>query len=504
MPRGGFLIELRGRVSLVCATLLALVAVVAVVADGHRAVAGISRPYDIDQFRDLAAARSIADGHPLRDPDYRGETIWYSPLLPAVIAFLTRSTHADVATVFVQAGPFLNALPVIALFAMVATFFGPWPGLVAVLSLLFSPPHNNPAWATPTYSPWLFPATLAPAFFYAGLLCCWVAARRNRPGWWVAAGASLGLTFLAHTAAALILGPCCLLAIFVARPAGASDGSRGSVRARAAAILFGTAIVIAAPVLWSIVFRYHMRILNPAPNNWVWAPLRLEYLRDWLRSWVSYGSIPPIVGVAVAVARLRRHVAAKLVLCWAAVTSLLLAYGFVQQAVGFDRLPALVPHYHFYVYFLAVGHVFTGIGVWAIVSSAARILGEGLAGIAPGVAAAASATVVVLLAGAYVGANLPAYHRRPGFHHDRSIATDRALDQAAADVTRRLRSETPADAVVLASQEHSIFDIAPAGRGVVVVPESSPIRSSTMKRARPTGDIWSTRSRMAMRAAFRR
>ena len=44
-------------------------------------VGGLTWPYDGDHFRDIAQAQTALDGHPLADPFYLGEWVWYNPLL---------------------------------------------------------------------------------------------------------------------------------------------------------------------------------------------------------------------------------------------------------------------------------------------------------------------------------------------------------------------------------------------------------------------------------------
>jgi hypothetical protein len=143
------------------AVLCAAACLVFAVVQGLQTVAGLSRPFDVDQFRDIAAAQSIADGAFPRDPFYREERAWYNPLVPALVALTSFVTGLDVATAFVRTGPLLNAAAPVVFFVLTATLFGGWPAVVAVASLLFSPPHDDPAWANPTYSPWLFSASVA-------------------------------------------------------------------------------------------------------------------------------------------------------------------------------------------------------------------------------------------------------------------------------------------------------------------------------------------------------
>src|SRR5687768_9151655 len=104
----------------------------------RRAVAGLSMPYDMDHFREIASAQSIADGKLMRDPFNREGTIWYNPLFAATIALVSKVTALDVPTAFVRAGPPLSALAQAAFFVAAAFLVGPWPALIALGVLLFS------------------------------------------------------------------------------------------------------------------------------------------------------------------------------------------------------------------------------------------------------------------------------------------------------------------------------------------------------------------------------
>src|SRR5215472_394476 len=169
---------------LVAAALVAAVCFAPAFRTARGSLTGISEPFDLDQFRDLASAQASADGHWVSDPFYSGETIWYPPLLPWTIAVVSRARHTPVAVALVQAGPYLNALAPIALFVLVTTLFGPWPACVAVVFLLYAAPHRDPPWATPSYSPWLFAANFASGLFYLSLMLYAHTLRSQRLRWW--------------------------------------------------------------------------------------------------------------------------------------------------------------------------------------------------------------------------------------------------------------------------------------------------------------------------------
>jgi hypothetical protein len=452
------------------AGLLGAACIVAVVSDGVSVVKGSSRPYDIDQFRDIAAAQSIADGRGLQDPFYVGETIWYSPLLPATVAFISRTTGGDVPTAFVLSGPFLNALAPIALFAVAAVFFGPWVAAIAVVSCLFLPPHDSPAWATPGYSPWLFPANFSLVFFYVGLLLCWVALRRRCRGWWLASGLWLGLTTLAHPAPAIVLGACMFGAILIASSPVESAGR--SQRVILVLIVTGGAIAMSAPLLWSIVARYHLHVLNSAPNNWAWDAIDVRHARSVLRGALSVWNVPVAVGLVVVGLQARRTASSGLIAGWTVTAFTLFMYGWLQQAIGFDRLPVLLPQYHFFLYLRSVAHILFGVGTWLMISSALSALSQRLEFmrfIRTRERGVSGALVALLLVG-IIFDNSAAYRKRPDFRRDRSTALDLAWNDAATDIRGRLRRETSPNAIVLASPDDSVFEVAPAGRRVVAVP----------------------------------
>jgi hypothetical protein len=411
----------------------------------------------------------MVDGHPLQDPFYKGETIWYNPLTAAAVAIISIVTKLDVPTAFVQAGPFLNALAPLALFAMVAALFGPWPAFLAVVSLLFSPTHDNPPWSTPTYSPWLFPANFGTAFFYLGLLVSWMAIRRNRFFWWMAAGATLGVTFLVHTAPALILGTSTMVGIL---SSGTTD-AKGWWKRRllGVSLVIGTALLVAAPLVWSIVVHYHLRILNPAPNNWVWDAIDLGHLPSVVRGWFTLQSLFVVTGGATLAWTARRDLGARLVCAWVTTCGVLFAYGLVKQGMRFGHLPALLPNYHFYLYLRAASHVLTGVGLWRVIRGATtgatrvlRLQASVVIGVVP-------AILAVALAVTFTDLNLADYRRRVSVRAERGEARKR---ESARRVMGRLRTDTAQDAVILAWPDDSLLVIAPAGRSVVAIqPEFS-------------------------------
>jgi hypothetical protein len=408
-------------------------------------VAGLEWPYDGDHYRDVAQAQAALDGHPLSDPFYGGESIWYNPLLSWTVAAGASVARVPPATFHVQAGPWLNLLGPIAFYLLAAATAGRGAAFAALVIFLFFNCRAEPALTCPTYSCWLFVASFAQGFFYLSLLVIATTPRDPTAGRAVMVGALAGLTFLTHTAPALILGT---VAMFVLRP-------------RALAIAGATAAAVASPFLVSIAWHYRFSILNDAPMAWRWLPVTLQGFPGALRTDAL------LITAGLAGALLARN---RVLLLWMAVSLSLTAYGLARDWV--PALPAVVPAFHFWRSALASLTLLTGVTAWTVC--------ERVAGRYAGVVLASAAALAI-------AANLQQYRGRFDFVYGRSIARNRDPNHAAAGAF--LRKVTREDAVVLGSRGASLQIIGPAGRHVVAVNAnwSNPyIENATRVRDRDT------------------
>ena len=387
-------------------------------------MSGLTWPYDGDHFRDIAQAQAVLNGHPLSDPYYTGEWVWYNPLVSWLLAFIARVSGATVPVAHVQGGPWLNLLGPMAFYMLGVRIAGRAAALIALFLLLFVNCGTDPSLTCATYSPWLFVATFAQGLGFLGLLTIDEARRRDTDLAAAGAGAVAGLTFLAHTAPALILG---VVALVMLRP-------RHLVVAGIAALL------VASPFLVSIVGHYHLRIVNEAGVAWAWAPTVRGGILDEL---AAHGPLL-LAGVAGAFA-----VRSRLAYAWAGAAAVLLAYGLAREGTS---LPALVPNFHFWRYVMAAATLFTGAAIaWALARLPARV-------------------VTVMLPIALLAAALwwvPSYRQRFDFAYGRGIANDRSADLN--DTVTFLRKSVPPDAVVLGSRGLTLEVIGPSGHHVVGV-----------------------------------
>jgi hypothetical protein len=321
---------------------------------------------DEDFARDIAAAESIAAGHPLSDPVYRGEWIWYNPLAPTIVAVAATISHRPIPLTYSRLGAYFNVLIPLSLFALVVSWWGWTRALVAVLALLYLVPGDGPGWLTASYSPWLYPMHVGQSMFYVTLLAMTCAWRTGRTRTFAVAGFAFGLTLLAHTAPALLLTSAMLVETV------RTEWRHGTGRLERLArylIFVGMAIAAAAPLLASIVGHYHLNIKNTGPGVYILYQVGLGQAREL---WLPVVT-PSVLGLVtlVGLARLlgRRHeLEARLLLSVIATAGAFLMYGYLAQtqwAVS-HGLITIVPTHHFWYYLTVLTAIVFAYGVGAI------------------------------------------------------------------------------------------------------------------------------------------
>ena len=236
---------------------LALALILAALAVALTKTSGLTEPHDHwDHFRDIAQAQTVRDGAPLSDQYYRDEWVWYNPLLPWTLALGSAITGTSVEVFHVRSGPWLNLLGPLAFYLLGVRWIGRTAAFIALAVYLFFAIGDGPGWAYATYSPWLYSNDFAEGIFFTAALALQAAADRptlTRAG---AAGALIGLTFLAHTAPALILA--------IMACAAFARHWRTLLTTGAAAF------VVASPFLYSIGLQYHFHVVNTTPLSWMW------------------------------------------------------------------------------------------------------------------------------------------------------------------------------------------------------------------------------------------
>ena len=421
---------------------------------GFLSVRRVMGPYDVDGFRDVAIAQGVRDGLWASDALYRGEGAWYPPLVPAATALTARVLDLELPRAYVVTGLWLNAFIPFAFFACARRLIGPWPALAATCAFLFLP-GRPPAWASATYSPWLFPSVAAQVPLYVGV---WAWARTLDSlsiGQTVVVGILLGLTFLAHSAAAVVLGGVVVLTALVR-----TIELRGERRTLAlAAASCAIAALVVAPFLAPIGLRYGFAVLNREPTAWVYDNAAPSVLLAGLARPSSIVLVLVLVVGAVWGRTSLTRAGRVVLVAWVGVSGACLAYGFLAER--WTSLPTVVPAYHFLFMLRAAKWLIFGCGFIAAANAVSRRIPTVAAGRVPH---ALHGVLVTLLAlGIY-----PRYLGREAFTAAPRLAADALTPDVRATQTW-IRGHSDRSAVFLCSDMDALQVVAPVGRYVVSV-----------------------------------
>jgi hypothetical protein len=429
---------------------------------GIQTTRALSWPPDVDLYRDIAQAQTMTDGQLLADPFYRDQTIWYNPLVPFLVAGASRLTGLPVHTAYTRAGAYLNILAPLAFFFLVRGLFGPLAAAVATLDFLFIRDPGDPAWLSPSYSPWLYSSAFAQTLFYLTLRAYHAALASDEGPWYLATGALLGLTFLAHTAPALILG------IVIAsgwRLRAAAPGTAWAPILRRHALLLLVALVTAAPFLWSILFRYHLRVRNPTPLTWFGAPLAAGGAGGILALGLSAETAVAFLGLVWLILRDERRLEAGLITRWAVAAGALLVYTLLGNPSfhAGTSLPPLLPPHHFLFSLKALESVLVGYAVSGLVLEMGRRFDLTASWVVRSGAA--------LLAGLALGVGLafPRYQTREAFVMARRQAEKDDTRATREEAREWIRSHTRPEDVFLAADDLALLVVGSAGRKTVAL-----------------------------------
>ncbi len=446
---------LDGLVALVC--LLAFV-------HGVQSTSRFEWPGEVDKARDIGQAQTMLDGDWLGDSQYLGERLWYNPLTPTLVAVIAWALRLPVYLVYTQAGAYLNVLVPLMMYWLVGRWLGRRAGVVAVLLLVLVPPGADPTLPFPSYSPWLFSRNLSPAWFALTLLAYTQARLRQSRRWFVAAGGLLGVTFLAHTAPALILGCIMALTTLLDLRHVPSRRLRRLIDLGAALLV---ALIVSVPLVYSIVGRYQLRVLNAAPGRYVVTALELAnagtfIVDNFLTRWPFWLAL---LGLVALWRERHQRPAVSLIMVWVGSAAVLLAYSYVWQLArtGGVDLPSPIPGYHYLFYLWLAQDVLAAYGLIRLCGGVGGWLARrwrqpdsswelGLLGV----------SAALILAG-----YAPAYSTRADFVEAETLAADFSQDVDTINAYHWVRANTQPVDVFLSSDRLSTYLVTPAGRKIV-------------------------------------
>jgi hypothetical protein len=455
---------------------------------GIRATGDLTVPSDVDHYRDIGLAQTILDHRYGEDHLYQGETIWYNPLLSIIIANVSRLTGVEPVILAARGGAYFNLLAPIAFYALVTFLFDRRVALASTAAFLFAIiPPGTPSLASASYSPSVFGENLVQALFYFSLLAYAKALESRRLWWYIAVGVLLGITFLGQTAPAVILGVIIVTTSVKNWIEEARSGSnkrsffRGLGRL---GLIILIAFVVSLPLTFSILGRYHLRILNSAPSNWMYPPLSLANIGSFTRENLSWFTVIAAVGLVALILERTNRPRRSLLLPWLTVCFVELSLNFIQQ----PHLHLMfVPAYHFLFYLKAIENMLFGVGLVFVCRWLSRDIASTVFPAMSGSSRLAfQLETLLILTGVvfFLAVVLPAYGSRWDFTgaRERSKYQARSVDMDAYHWI--LSHAQPEDVFFSVGGNLDLTVVAPAARKVVVtsIPEfSNPYVSYTQR-----------------------
>jgi hypothetical protein len=425
---------------------------------GWTATHDLQWPFDRDLYRDAAAAQSMLDGQFPADPYYKGEQNWYNPLGPGIIALISRVSKIPPAELYARWGAWIGIAIPLAILILALALFGRWGGLMTLFAFLFLGPDDAPAWAAPSYSPWLLANLISLVPFAMTLTVAYWARRKNATWLWIACGLLLGLTFLAHTASAVTAG-CIVLVLACKR-----ENFVGSL-GRCAMVLVA-ALFMSLPFLISIAGHYHLHIQNAAPLNYVFVENDVHNVGELLWSSLTFGNVAALVGFTLLFVHASPPGVRAIFVTWIVVAGGMLGLGYARQIWPDAHLPALVPSFHWLFQLRLAAAFLAGCALWAAAEAISALLSRR---IRLPIAVSTAAIMAALLFFFY-----PKFANRYDFTGAREDASQFGAVPGFAETIAWLRRELPPDTVILASPLDSLVLLGASGKkAVFLAPEFS-------------------------------
>ena len=324
-------------------------------------------PHDPDLYRDMAFIQGVLDGDYGQDPNYEGASLWYNPLLFSIEALIVKFTGLPVNIVVSRSGIFLNLLGPIAFFIMTVILFDLRIALAAILSYLFLAAGNIPGSAAATYSPWILPVCFAQFTFYVSVIFAYKAFTTQKYLWFAILGVSIGISFLAHTAPAVLI----ILILILIQLRNIFKAIREKEQSTVNKYLlqglttFGFFVIAGLPLLYSIIFKYHLHYVNKEIFEFRAGIFILPNIKQFVKENVSLSLLVSIVGFIWFYREFRETVIRKIIFNWLLVASFMFVYTSALPKLHemHINLPDTIPSYHYFFYLKALQSIFFGLGL---------------------------------------------------------------------------------------------------------------------------------------------
>lgn len=427
---------------------------------------GLTTPAESDFYRDMGAAQSILDGNGWGDSLYLGETPWYNPLTPLTTAAISSISGKPLSSIYTHAGVWVNILGGVCFYVFVSSIFGRWTAILALFSYLFLFRYECEIWHNATYSPWLWPLNFTQLFSFLCLASFWKSLNSNQLRWHIVCGLLLGLTFLGHSAPALIISSMVVAISLIAAWGAPSTEARSHI---VRLFVIGTvSFFISSPFLIPLFIQYKFDVHNSAPMQYVHL-----YPGHVIRDLFSFRTVLALVGAASLILWYRNlnftSMQRLYVLTLIGVTGSFLSYGMIALILDTKlgiSLPKPFPSYHFHLYFTAWESVLFGIGLHVLLRKFFNKMD--FFGDKPGRSFRCSVAITTLLL-LSIGFLLPSYLERRDIVRYINKSNNLQSDQPTIELYEwALKNMAPKD-VVLTNDKLGLYAIGAAGRKVVAI-----------------------------------
>ena len=436
-----------------------------------RVTRGLEWAYDGDFDRDMAFVQGIVDGHAGVDPNYLGEFPWYNPLLFYVEAGIVKLTALPVNLVVSQAGIYIDLLGPLTFLTMVARLFDVRTAAAAFLSYMFLASGNIVATASATYSPWPYPVTFVQFTFYLSIYFCYLAYSTQRYYWFAILGISCGICFLGHTGPAVVM----VLVLILLQGDRFIQAAKGRDFALVKKLLlqglltFVFFLLAALPLLYAVVWKYHLHFENRAIFEYRGGILRWGNYRGFLKANINLQFTIAVAGFIWFYRNFHQGLVRKIVLYWLYSALFMFLYTSLLPLLHEKlhiQLPDTCPSYHYFFYLKAIQSVFFGIGCIFLLKAIYRKLAAYRAKTQLKLKIRENQMILLVLL-LYAFLYFPTYMHRQDFVERYEEGLIRRSEKAKIEVYHYIVAHIPDDKVILCEEEANDFPVMASGRKMV-------------------------------------
>ena len=434
----------------------------------YKTVHDLHWAYEPDFDRDIAYIRSALDGHYGQDPNYAGQFMWYNPMLFIFEATIVKFTGMPINIVVARAGAFINLLSPVAFFFMAVKLFDLRVGLAALLSFLFLTSGNLPCWGAATYSPWLVSDTFSQFLFYISIYFCYKAFARQKIIWFIILGASLGLTFLGHSAPVFLI-ILIMISLQGQKVIKALKGKEYNAVGKYFFQGFLTVIpfiIVAFPFLYYVYGKYHFHFLNHAILECAPGIFARKDTLELLKLNVNFSLLIAIVGMVWFHYKFENIILKKIVWNWFFICLVMYVYESALPTVNgilHIYLPDTIPAFHYFFYLKALQSVFFGFGFVFLLLQLILWLNQ------KSLKIKISDYVIILAILFYALIYYPVYSKRADFSELREQAISKGNEKDKIEVYNFISKNVPLNNVLLCEHGLSLFPVMPTAIKMVSV-----------------------------------